>query len=94
MKDAWPDYANSVDFYAVGIDPTEDIRELISYRDTQGHPWPVAVPGEGMLSAFRVAHQSTKIGLGSTGVIRYREGFGRGTKDMWRNVFEELAATR
>ncbi len=92
MKDVWPDYADSVGFYAVGIDPTEGISELEAYREGQGHPWPVAVPGAGMLADFRVTYQSTKVALDAAGVITYRDGFGRGGEEAWREVFEQLAA--
>ena len=93
MKEVWPDYANSVAFYAVGVDPTEDIGELEEYRRGQDYPWPVAQPGEGMLAAFKVTRQSTKVAFDSTGVISYRDGYGRGDEEAWRRVFEELAAS-
>jgi len=92
LKEIWPDYADSVAFYAVGVDPTEDIEELEAYRVKQGYPWPVAQPGQGMLADFRVTTQSTKVAFASAGVIRYRDGYGRGDDATWRRLFEELAS--
>ena len=94
MKEIWPDYADSMAFYVIGVDPTEDIGELEAYAGEQGYPWPVAQPGEGMLAAFNVTTQSTKVAFDSTGVIRYRAGYGQGDEETWRRVFEELSATR
>lgn len=93
LKEIWPEYADSVAFYAIGVDPTEDIEELEAYRVKQGYPWPVAEAPEGMLPAFRVTTQSTKVAFDSTGVITYRDGYGRGDEETWRRVFEELAAS-
>ena len=94
FKDIYPDYADRVAFYAVGSDPTEDLQRLESYREQQGYPWPVAEPVGTMLRDLRVLQQSTKIALDSRGVIIYREGYGRGDPDTWRQVFQELAASR
>jgi len=47
-----------------------------------------------MVAAFKVTRQSTKVAFDSTGVITYREGYGRGNEETWRRVFEELAASR
>ena len=94
FKDIYPDYADRVAFYAVGSDPTEGLQRLESYREQQGYPWPVAEPVGTMLRDLRVLQQSTKIALDSRGVIIYREGYGRGDPDTWRQVFQELAASR
>ena len=94
MRGIWPDYADSVAFYAISVDLTEGIEELEAYRVRQGYPWPVAQPGQGMLAAFKVTTQSTKVAFDSTGVIRYRDSYGGGDEETWRSVFEELSATR
>ncbi|HAL47102.1 MAG: hypothetical protein FI707_10970 [SAR202 cluster bacterium] len=91
MKEIWPDYADRVEFYAVGTDPSEDIDELETYRVEQGYPWPVAKAGDGMLARFRVLQQSTKIAFDAQGTVIYRDTFGRGDDDTWTQVFEDLA---
>ena len=91
LKDIYPDFADGVDFIAIGQDPTEPLEALIAYRDKQGHPWPVAIPGRGMLAAFRITSQSFKIAFDADGVITYREGYNRGDEATWRDVMAGLA---
>ena len=58
-----------------------------------GYPWPVAIAvnESQALADLNVAYQSTKIAFNSQGVITYREGFGGGSADVWRQVFSDLA---
>ena len=44
------------------------------------------------LKDFKVFSQSTKIALNTSGVITYREGFGGGDLNKWKEVFASLAA--
>lgn len=92
MKEIYPAYADSATFYAVGTDPSEGIEQLVEYADAQGYPWPIAYPGDGMLSDLRVVVQSTKVAFDGQGIIAYRDGYGGGDPETWRNVFEDLAA--
>ena len=87
----WPEFADQVAFYAVGVDPTESLDQLESDRENQGYPWPMAIPSPRMLSDFRVIQQSTKVAIGGDGIITYRDGYGRGNETRWRQVFVELA---
>jgi hypothetical protein len=41
-----------------------------------------------------VLQQSTKIAIDGNGVITYRDGFGRGDLNKWRNTLEDLTANR
>ena len=91
MKEIWPDYADEVPFYAINVDPTASFEEIEAYRRDQGYPWLMAQPGEGMLADFKVTRQSTKIAVNTDGIITYRDTYGRGTDDTWRQLFEELA---
>ena len=91
MKEIWPDYAGDVPFYAINIDPTDSFENIEAYREKQGYPWPVAQPGAGMLASFKVTSQSTKIAIGSDGVIIYRDGYGKGSDETWIQVFKDLA---
>ncbi len=36
MKEIYPEYADEVAFYGVGVDPSESIEELETYSDSQG----------------------------------------------------------
>jgi hypothetical protein len=91
LKDVWPEFADQVAFYAIGVDPTESLDRLESYKENQGYPWPMAIPSRRMLSDFRVLQQSTKVAIGGDGIITYRDGYGRGNETRWRQVFVELA---
>ena len=93
LKKIYPDFEDQVAFYAVGADPTEDIDDLERNRRAEGYPWPVGVPEAKMVADFRVLAQSTKVAIGSDGVITYRDGYGRGDPGKWRDVFQELAAS-
>ena len=91
MKEAYPEFADQVRFYAVGTDPTESLDGLERYREEQGYPWPIALPDPKMLRSFGVLTQSTKIAIDHGGAIVYRDGYGRGDPDTWREVFARLA---
>ena len=93
LKNVYPEFANSVDFYVVNIDPTEDIQSLEEFGKNQGYPWPVTQPDEGMIVRLDIIMQSTKVAIDADGVIVYREGFGRGDLQKWREVFSELSAS-
>ena len=90
MKEIYPDYADAVAFYAVGSDPSESLADMERYREQQGYPWPVAAADRSVLSSFSVLSQSTKIAFDGDGIIVYRDGYGAGDEDRWRDVFEKL----
>ena len=94
MKGIYPDYSDQVNFYAVAVSRAFDnLDRLESHREENGYPWPVAnVVNEGQaLADLSVSYQSTKIAFDSRGVITYRDGFGGGGEDAWRQVFTDLA---
>ena len=91
MKDVYPEFADKVDFYAIGQSPFESIELLESYRIKEGYPWPVAEIDPDVLKDLRVLLQSTKIALDHQGIISYREGYGRGGPEKWRQVLADLA---
>ena len=94
MKEVYPEYADRVAFYAVGTDPREDLEQLESYRERQEHPWPVAVSQGAMLKDLNVFVQSSKVAFDAQGLIVYRDGYGGGGPEEWRQVFEELIANQ
>ena len=69
MQDIYPDYAEAVDFYAIGVHPgiVEDITVLEAYRREQGHPWPVTTADPQVMAELGVTIQSTKIAFDSQG---------------------------
>ena len=94
MKDIYPQYADRVAFYAIGVHPgiVEDIETLENHRRERGHPWPVATAPSGVMADLGVTIQSTKIAFDGQGMITYREGMGLGDDETWHRVFTELAA--
>jgi thiol-disulfide isomerase/thioredoxin len=92
LKDIYPEFADNLQFIAIGQDPTEPLADLVAYRDSQGHSWPVALPGRGMLAELRITSQSFKIAFDGDGVIVYRDGYGGGDLDTWRSVMVDLAS--
>ena len=96
MKQVYPEFAEQVDFYAIGTftKAVEDLDKLESYRERNEFPWPVANPvnERQALADLNVASQSTKIAFDARGVITYRDGFGGGDAEVWREVFANLVS--
>ena len=90
MKEVFPKYSEDILFYAVNIDPSEDIDSISEYGKEQGYSWELAQSNNEMLSDLNVLQQSTKLAFDKDGVIRYRAGFGEGSIDCWGKVFENL----
>ncbi len=93
IKEIYPDYADQVTLYAVSYDTFQDLAELQEHREKQGWDWPVAHPVGTMVRDYRIVISSTKLAFDSRGVITYRAGFGEGTDDDFRKVFQNLAAS-
>ena len=96
MKEIYPQYADEVDFYAIGVHPgiVEDIATLEEYRAERDHPWPVATAPSEVMAELGVTIQSTKIAFDSQGTIIYREGMGQGSNEEWHRVFTELSESQ
>ena len=91
LKDVYPEYQDSVDFYALGIDPTEELGTLVGYKDGQGYPWPVSKAPAAMLPQYNVLGQPTKVAIDGDGVIVFREGYGVEPAETWHELFRELS---
>ena len=94
LKTIYPEFSDQVHFYAVAVSKDFDnLDRLESHREKNGHPWPVAnIANETeALAELNVSYQSTKIAFDSQGVITYRDGFGGGNLNSWRQVFSHLA---
>ena len=83
LKDIYPKFTDEILFISVGVDPTESMAELVQYKNRNGHPWTVAKPTGQMIADLKVTSQSTKIAFNSSGIITYRDGYGRGNKEIW-----------
>lgn len=85
LKEIYPEFTDDVVFISVGVDPTESISELVKHKDQNGHPWTIAKPLGQMIADLKVTSQSTKIAFNSSGIITYRDGYGKGSKEIWTN---------
>ena len=90
MKNVYPEFADRVDFYAIGQSPFESIEILESDREKEGYPWPVAEINPDVLKKLNVLQQSTKIVLDHQGIITYRAGYADGGPSEWRRIFIDL----
>ena len=91
LKVDYPEFAESVDLYAIGQDLTEGIGRLEDHRAKEELPFPVAEVNNNVLRSLEIVRQSTKIAVDHNGVITYRAGFGDGESE-WPKVFAELAS--
>jgi len=85
LKEVYPEFTDDIVFISVGVDPTESMADLVQYKDQHGHPWTVAQPVGKMIADLRVTSQSTKIAFNSSGIITYRDGYGKDNKEIWIN---------
>ena len=90
MKDLYPEYADRVDFYAIGYSRFETIAQLEYDRINQGYPWPIAKVEHNVLRNLRVLQQSSKIALDHQGIITYSAGYADGGVNKWHEVFSDL----
>jgi len=62
MKEIYPDYADDVEFYAVGLHPglKEEMAVLKAYKEQNGYPWVVATAPKELMADLGVTIQSTK----------------------------------
>ncbi len=60
MRDVYPDYAEEVAFFLVGVDPTESLDQLEKTRRERNYPWLVAEPLDDMLRELRVLRESAR----------------------------------
>ena len=94
LKDIYPEYRDSVDFYALNIDPGEDLSSLVRFRDAHGHPWPVAQASAEMLPQYNLVVQPTMLFIDGDGVIVFRGGYGGNSlaiAETWHHLFQELS---
>ena len=91
LKDVYPQFEDSVDFYAVNYDPSESIAAAAAYGRDQGWTFLVAQPNREMLRDFNLRYHSTKVAFGKDGVIVYRDEFRGGNIGVWTQVLEGLS---
>ena len=66
--------------------------QLESFVGEQAYDGIVGIADRQILNLLDVKIQSTKIAIDSEGKIIYREGYGKGDKDEFRDVFSKLSS--
>ena len=66
--------------------------QLESFIAQQAYYGIVGIADRDILKLLDVKIQSTKIAIDSEGTIIYREGYGKGGKDEFRDVFAKLSS--
>ena len=61
-----------------------------SYRDERGYTFPMAVTHSDTIRSYKVASQSTKVGVDRNGVVQVRSGKGTESKGWWQDVLARL----
>jgi hypothetical protein len=46
---------------------------------------------DGMLPDYNITVQSTKVAIDGEGIVTFREGYGRKSADIWRQLFQRLS---
>ena len=92
LKEVYPEFTDDIVFISVGVDPTETMSELVKYKERHSHPWTVAKPLGQMIADLKITSQSTKIAFNSAGVITYRDGYGKGNREIWAKWMENEGA--
>lgn len=79
---------------AVSYDPSATLEEVVGELGKADWQWPAGQALGTMTRDYRIIISSIKVAFDSRGVIIYRGGFGEGSDDDWRQVFQNLAASR
>ena len=77
----------------VDTDPTESASYIRDYAERSGFPWLMAPTHLDVVVGYGVRSQSTKIGIGSDGVVLFRGGYGTRSAQQWAAWMEELGAS-
>ena len=95
LKGVYPEFAESVAFFAVSVNPIDDTQTVAEFGERNGYPWPMAQPGEGMLESLRVTSHSTKVAFGPDGVIVPTEpGLERGMRPRLARAVQAASGRR
>ena len=81
-----------MDFILIDIGSGFGNEALESFVTEQSYNGIVGIADRGILKLLDVKIQSTKIAIDSEGAIIYREGYGKGGKDEFIDVFSKLSS--
>ena len=81
-----------MDFILLDIGSGFGNEQLESFVAEQDYDVIVGIADSQILNLLDVKIQSTKIAIDSEGKVIYREGYGKGDKDEFRDVFSKLSS--
>ena len=90
LNELTPDYEDQVEIVIVSIDLTEPEERITSFLEDNSYVWEPAIANRDILADYRVVSRSTKIGVDRDGVIAYRGGYGRISREAWQTVLSDL----
>ena len=90
LKDIYPDYQDSVDFYVVGI-AGEPLSELVKFKEEQNYPWPIAKAPPRLAPDYNIRQTSSKVAIDGNGLIIFSESYSVEARDTWVRLFQELS---
>ena len=90
LKEVYPEYAGRVDVLAVDVDPSEKSEKILSYKESEGFPWPMTTANAQMQISYNVTRQAAHMAIDSNGVVVSAISYGGATTESWRELFETL----
>jgi len=84
-------YESQIALVAVGFGSSETVGRLNDHQNAQGYPGLFVEGPISMARDFRVLTQSTKLGIGADGVVRFVEGYGTLSGARWHQLLQTLA---
>ena len=93
LKEIHPEYADSVDFLAVNVDPTESGGKLLDYKEAEGFVWPMTTADTDMLKRYNVTRQAGHMTLYDSGIIATSINYDSLTADGWRELFQSVISS-
>ena len=90
LRDVYPEYSDRVEIVGVGVDPSEEAKDILSYKEAQEFTWPMTTADVQMLKSYNVTRQAAHMALDSNGVVVSDLRYGSETASSWREVFESL----
>lgn len=77
----------------MGVDPSEKAQDILSYKESQEFPWPMATADVQMLKSYNVTRQAAHMTLDAEGVVVSGISYGGETAGSWRELLETLVTS-
>ena len=91
MTSVYPEFADDVALVAVGFGSSETAAKLNAQKNARGYPGLFTEGPDRMVRDFGVRSQSTKLGIGSDGIVLWKKGYGVSSGGDWADRLRALA---